>query len=1839
MKTSKTTSLSWQNKLISTALAAVSLFLGAPQLALATVPSTASTNMTPISGGVTAVATGTSQLVVTATAANSVVQWQSFSDGTQAGGLLSSTDAVTFSLPSSSSAILNNIVGSGVSVLNGSIVSNGRVFFLNPNGIIVSNGAVINAASFYASTVADPVANSYFANNGTLSVFNGGTPSGVGGTGIIYVQSGAQVNVGTPGVAGTFGLASAASTAVTLTNNINATNSFTGTSWTLNTSNSAPNAAVSGISVDSLSVSNGGNTTIYTYGGDLALGNSNTSTALNTPNSGVYYGITPVGGNVNVYTNGGNITMNGNVTAGTSLVLNTANSYTGGAYGSNGAVTANGNVVSYGSLSIATNGGNITMNNNSATTAAVNVVNNGTSTLNAGTAGNIQVYGDFSNLTTANGKSVVISLSSPSTSSRTIGTIISGTGDITVNSNGNLTVTKVTDKGSLYAQSLQGSITIGSATGSSTVSGGTQGTQSTVSGLNGANLNNITFSKKGVAVTTSNTDSSGVSGSISATTITVNGATSFANNSGGITITGYTESGGTYNDATNHSLTVTSGNGAVSLTNVTANGNVTISSASPGGNIPNALTISSLVNNAPILSGNSVSFTTNNGNIAITGLTTVVAPVSATTGNGSFTDQQGSITLTGTSTQPVSIGGSLTLNTGNGNITVSGISMVLSNASNTNNAVTLTANTANNNIIYNGGLSDVYITVNTVNQGLAAFSVGSSQSSPNYGITAAGLRSSSGANANSTGNSATTQIVVSSTGNVWVTNNLLATQITLASTAGILTTQNVDSTLGNTGSNGIVGGVNISTISLTSNGDVSLQSGTTSIGGVGIVQGPSNGISLTSSSGNVVIGAYSTANVTASTTNCANVANKFTYIASTGNIYINAAITTNGLTLSAPLGLITENTASGLITNSSTRASAYINGATISLPNANNFTGSSGTLKLTGGNATLNSNTKALTLTGLSLTGNLNLTTAAGVTLGSSTSDKLSVTGITSINTANSAPTSGAVSFYTTLQAASQAKFTGNVNITTNASSVQVGSSNVGGTFGTISVTSYNVNGTVNNGSVAIYSTGALDLGTITATSLNVTSNSNITNSIGAISNSLASSLSAGGTTPGSITLGTVSPVSLIGTTIISQASNLNISGNASGIVGDNNTLSSVTLTPTNGLTYTQSNGSIGTLTSTATASAATLRLTNVPVTTINATSSTGAITISTMNGSIGNITATTYDGALTFTSVNTVQSTATGSFQTTNGAGAMIINASGTNSLAQTQALSPNYTYNLGNSTASNSSILNNGSFTISNLVSSSASTGTVTVSANAYSTGSVTTAATGTGTLTLGTGIVLSGNQNAIYTSGNATLGTVTDTATSNVFMYSGNAQFVGRTISLAQTGSQDNLPYVAFTSNGSVKYLEQGQVVLNGLILGSAATSATLQSVTGNIVQGTNAGNAILTGNSSTLSFTGGGTNGGVVLNNASNVIASITSPSVGGSAGTTGSNSGSISITATGNSTITNSSGGGDITLSTLNIQNGGNGGTLTISNAGGNIVQGSQSAWIYGDVSLTTTSATSGKNDITFASAGNNFGKLTIQSTGNALVNETGTSVYTKVATSKNFSATSAQGDIALATINTAFNIDSGIVAGGYANFTATTGNISLTQSGSAYNTALITLVSAGNASIGSNDANMYLGATTNVQGNLTVTLPNTNSSLYDQSITTSGLYVGGIFTSISKNLSFANYLDQIGGLFTTSGGTNQVNVRGNLSLIAGSTAGNAYYTASGNITNTNTLGLAASSFNTLTLATSIGNVTIGGPVSITGLFTVYAPLGTVNLSNLSKSVDLKGVSPTVTSSTYLPPNP
>ena len=107
--------------------------------------------------------------------------WQSFSIG--------KGQNVHFIQPSASSVALNRVLGSDVSVIQGTLNANGQVFVVNPNGVLFTPSAQVNVGALAASTLQLSTGD-FLAGNYR---FSGPSTAGVSNEGSIQVAAGGSV--------------------------------------------------------------------------------------------------------------------------------------------------------------------------------------------------------------------------------------------------------------------------------------------------------------------------------------------------------------------------------------------------------------------------------------------------------------------------------------------------------------------------------------------------------------------------------------------------------------------------------------------------------------------------------------------------------------------------------------------------------------------------------------------------------------------------------------------------------------------------------------------------------------------------------------------------------------------------------------------------------------------------------------------------------------------------------------------------------------------------------------------------------------------------------------------------------------------------------------------------------------------------------------------------------------------------------------------------------------------------------------------------------------------------------------------------------------------------------------------------------------------------------------------------------------------------------------------------------------------------------------------------------------------------------------------------------------
>ncbi len=144
-----------------------------------------------VAGGASISSTAGSS-IITQSSQKVAIDWQSFNIG--------QGEAVRFIQPNGNSVALNRVLGADPSIILGSLSANGKIFLVNPNGILFGQGASVNVGGLAASTldidVGDFMAGRYkFVGNSSAAVLNQGMIDAEGG----YVAL-LGANVGNDGI-------------------------------------------------------------------------------------------------------------------------------------------------------------------------------------------------------------------------------------------------------------------------------------------------------------------------------------------------------------------------------------------------------------------------------------------------------------------------------------------------------------------------------------------------------------------------------------------------------------------------------------------------------------------------------------------------------------------------------------------------------------------------------------------------------------------------------------------------------------------------------------------------------------------------------------------------------------------------------------------------------------------------------------------------------------------------------------------------------------------------------------------------------------------------------------------------------------------------------------------------------------------------------------------------------------------------------------------------------------------------------------------------------------------------------------------------------------------------------------------------------------------------------------------------------------------------------------------------------------------------------------------------------------------------------------------------------
>lgn len=122
------------------------------------------------------------QLVIDQDSAKLAIDWQSFDIG--------AGHRVSFHQPGSDAIALNRVLGSDGSKIMGQLDANGRVFLINPNGVLFGRGAQVDVGGLVASTL--DISNADFAS-GHYRFSGSGSPAAVTNLGTISAGDGGAV--------------------------------------------------------------------------------------------------------------------------------------------------------------------------------------------------------------------------------------------------------------------------------------------------------------------------------------------------------------------------------------------------------------------------------------------------------------------------------------------------------------------------------------------------------------------------------------------------------------------------------------------------------------------------------------------------------------------------------------------------------------------------------------------------------------------------------------------------------------------------------------------------------------------------------------------------------------------------------------------------------------------------------------------------------------------------------------------------------------------------------------------------------------------------------------------------------------------------------------------------------------------------------------------------------------------------------------------------------------------------------------------------------------------------------------------------------------------------------------------------------------------------------------------------------------------------------------------------------------------------------------------------------------------------------------------------------------
>ncbi|WP_341890861.1 filamentous hemagglutinin N-terminal domain-containing protein [Variovorax sp. YR752] len=144
-----------------------------------------------VAGSTTASPLGGQALAISQASLRAIINWNAFSIGAK--------DAVNINQSmGASSILLNRVMGNELSTIAGQLTANGRVFLVNPNGVVFSQGAQVNVGGLVASTLALSTLDNAFLEGSTQLTFErpDGNTKAVSNAGVLTAVGGPVVLMG-----------------------------------------------------------------------------------------------------------------------------------------------------------------------------------------------------------------------------------------------------------------------------------------------------------------------------------------------------------------------------------------------------------------------------------------------------------------------------------------------------------------------------------------------------------------------------------------------------------------------------------------------------------------------------------------------------------------------------------------------------------------------------------------------------------------------------------------------------------------------------------------------------------------------------------------------------------------------------------------------------------------------------------------------------------------------------------------------------------------------------------------------------------------------------------------------------------------------------------------------------------------------------------------------------------------------------------------------------------------------------------------------------------------------------------------------------------------------------------------------------------------------------------------------------------------------------------------------------------------------------------------------------------------------------------------------------------